>query len=305
MANYKLINYNHQMNKSTYIFALLFTASTLFISCGSEDTSTAIPVASVTLTGCFDTTPLFTGSTHQLTATIFPENATNRAVTWTSSNNNIATVDNYGLVTAHAVGTASISVITADGRRTATCVVTVVLPPNQIDEGVVINDIRWATRNLDYPGTFTPYPHSAGRFYQWGTLNDVTHHWAVIGTVTGWNRSDSRVAWTTANDPCPQGWRVPTEAELRSLNSAGSVWTQRNGVNGRLFGTAPNQIFLPAASSRFHLDGMLSGVHGDYWGSTQGGQSGLIWHLRFCNDSSGTGNTRNSANGLSVRCVAE
>jgi len=64
------------------------------------------------------------GSTYQLTATVYPDNATNKNVTWTSSNSSIATVDN-GLVTAKAIGTAVITVTTEDGNKTASCTVTV------------------------------------------------------------------------------------------------------------------------------------------------------------------------------------
>ena len=49
----------------------------------------------------------------------------------------------------------------------------------------------------------------------------------------------------------PAGWRVPTFEELLVLPNAGySDWIIRNGVRGRHFGIAPNQIFLPAAGQR-------------------------------------------------------
>lgn len=64
------------------------------------------------------------GSTYRLTATVYPDNATNKNVTWTSSNSNIATVDD-GLVTAKAAGIAIITVTTEDGGKTASCTVTV------------------------------------------------------------------------------------------------------------------------------------------------------------------------------------
>jgi len=64
------------------------------------------------------------GQTATLTATILPENATNKAVTWESSNTGIAIVNN-GIVTAKAKGTAIITVKTQDGKKTATCSVTV------------------------------------------------------------------------------------------------------------------------------------------------------------------------------------
>ena len=65
------------------------------------------------------------GSTSQLTATVEPNNATNRNVTWSSSNSKVATVDGNGKVTAHKAGTATITVTTADGDKTAECKVTV------------------------------------------------------------------------------------------------------------------------------------------------------------------------------------
>ena len=67
---------------------------------------------------------LTTGDTETLTATVAPENATTKDVTWTTDNAAVATVTN-GVVTAVKAGTATITVTTADGGFTATCPVTV------------------------------------------------------------------------------------------------------------------------------------------------------------------------------------
>ena len=65
------------------------------------------------------------GETLQLTATVLPENVTNGDVTWSTSDEAIATVEN-GLVTALAVGNVTITATTADGTElTATCAITV------------------------------------------------------------------------------------------------------------------------------------------------------------------------------------
>ena len=65
------------------------------------------------------------GSTFVLSATIYPDNAANKSVIWSSSDNDVATVDASGKVTAVSAGTADITVRTVDGSKTAMCVVTV------------------------------------------------------------------------------------------------------------------------------------------------------------------------------------
>ncbi|MDR0955063.1 MAG: endo-1,4-beta-xylanase [Rikenellaceae bacterium] len=65
------------------------------------------------------------GASGTLTATVAPENATDKAVAWSSSDSTVASVDDSGKVTALEAGTVVIVVTTADGGKTATCTVTV------------------------------------------------------------------------------------------------------------------------------------------------------------------------------------
>ena len=82
---------------------------------------TTVPVASVELNQT--TLELIAGKEATLTATVKPDDATNKTVTWSSNNETVATVDNNGKVTAKAAGEA---IITAKaGDKTATCTVTV------------------------------------------------------------------------------------------------------------------------------------------------------------------------------------
>ena len=67
--------------------------------------------------------------TAQLNATVAPADAVNKPVSWSSSNDNVASVDMSGNVTAKALGTATITVKTADGGKTASCTVTVKAAP--------------------------------------------------------------------------------------------------------------------------------------------------------------------------------
>jgi len=82
-----------------------------------------IPVTDVTLN--YEELSLIPGDTVTLIATVQPDNADNKTVTWTSSNLAVATVTDDGLVEAIADGKTIITVSTKDGNKTATCVVTV------------------------------------------------------------------------------------------------------------------------------------------------------------------------------------
>ena len=84
----------------------------------------AVPVQSVSLNET--ELSLNVGESATLTATVLPSNATDKGVSWSSSNTGVATVDNNGKVTAVAAGSSVITVTTTDGGKTATCTVTVI-----------------------------------------------------------------------------------------------------------------------------------------------------------------------------------
>jgi uncharacterized protein YjdB len=90
-------------------------------TCTVSVRATVIPVTGVTLNK--RTTGIQVGATEMLTATVSPANATNKAVTWSSSNEEFATVSENGVVTGVAEGNVNITVTTVDGDRTATCAV--------------------------------------------------------------------------------------------------------------------------------------------------------------------------------------
>lgn len=90
-------------------------------------TKTAVvAVTSVELTPA--TVSVEIGSKTQLTATVKPAGATNKNVTYSSSDDTKATVSATGEVTGVAEGTATITVTTEDGNKTATSTVTVTVP---------------------------------------------------------------------------------------------------------------------------------------------------------------------------------
>lgn len=95
-----------------------------------------IPPVAVTGVTLSDTElNLITGGAKQLTATVTPDNATNKNVTWSSNATSVATVDADGTVHAVAPGEATITATTQDGGFTATCAVTVANPALNYPEG--------------------------------------------------------------------------------------------------------------------------------------------------------------------------
>ncbi len=67
-----------------------------------------------------------TGQIHRLTAVLYPVDATDQRVTWTSDNPTVASVDNNGLVTGITAGNATVTATTSSGSFSATCSVTVI-----------------------------------------------------------------------------------------------------------------------------------------------------------------------------------
>ena len=94
------------------------------------------------------------GQTKKLLAEVYPENATNKNVIWTSDNTDVATVSN-GVVTAVATGSAKITVKTSDGNDSDTCVVTVT--EESVDETLQVTgvDLNASTLSLNSGETET------------------------------------------------------------------------------------------------------------------------------------------------------
>ena len=114
-----------------FIAAAVISAG-MFIGCdkkeptpsgGNDGGTQTVAVTGVSLSKT--SLSLVEGGSETLTATVSPDNATNKSVSWKSSATDIATVDGSGKVTAVKAGSATITVTTADGGKTATCSVTV------------------------------------------------------------------------------------------------------------------------------------------------------------------------------------
>lgn len=88
-----------------------------------DPTPSTVAVKGITVTP--NSKEMTVGDTLTLQATVTPSNATNKSVTWASSNSSVASVSSSGVVTAKTEGAATITAKTNDGNYTATCVITV------------------------------------------------------------------------------------------------------------------------------------------------------------------------------------
>jgi len=150
--------------RSIYAIAIVAMVGFLAACSGDDDGITTVPVTGVTLNQ--KSISLSVGGTATLAATVTPDNATNKAVTWSTSDVAKATVSN-GVVTAVAAGTATITVTTADGNKTDTCVVTITGGTGALSTlsgNITISPYENVTINLELTAN---YSGSENVSYQW------------------------------------------------------------------------------------------------------------------------------------------
>lgn len=215
-------------------------------------------------------------------------------------------------------------------------------------KGIVIGDVIWAPVNCGYePATSDSKGYPYGKLYQWGrkygqgysASYDASVPEIMEGPISAINgqkdiysntfftASESPFDWTspqkddlwnsgtednpvkTEYDPCPEGWRVPTYAELDRLNNISSSFMTVGDQEGRYFcgdytylDNAP-QVFFPAAGHRDY-DGIAydRGYYGYYWSSRP--HSDYADFLFFSSSDVNMYYGRR-AGGSSVRCVQE
>jgi uncharacterized protein (TIGR02145 family) len=204
------------------------------------------------------------------------------------------------------------------------------------DEVYSITGKIWKDRNLGASQVATSSTdfNGYGNLYQWGRANDghqvIVHTAATLpnGTAPAAGSSSSAAGpvaagaaganfitvsatpfdwltvqddtrWQTAagvNNPCPSGFRIPTETEF---NNERLAFTSNNAA-----GAYASLLKLPVAGYRLFSNGTLSdvGSSGNYWSSTVSGTRAR--RLYFSSSNAAMGNNLR-ANGFSVRCIKD
>jgi fibronectin type 3 domain-containing protein len=201
---------------------------------------TSVAVTGVSLKS---STYILVGNTETLNATITPSNATNQNVTWRSSNSAVATVSTSGKVTAIAKGTATITVTSVEGGKSASCIVTVAAESVPVT-GVSLNK---SSISLNVGGiedlTTTIMPSNAtNQNVTWyssntrvatvsdGTVTAVAAGSATITvtTIDGNKTASSNVTITLAIPATPTG----VTASAGSATSITVSWSSVTGATG-------------------------------------------------------------------------
>ena len=140
------------------------------------------------------------GTTSQLTETVAPSNASNKSVTWTSSNTAVATVSTSGVVTAVAAGTATITVKTVDGNFTAISTITVTCPAIT---GVTLNQttasLNGAGATVQLSASIAP-ASACNTSVTWSTSNAAIATVSTSGVVTAVAAGSATITATSNGD---------------------------------------------------------------------------------------------------------
>ena len=149
-------------------------------TCKVTVSETSVAVTGVTLNKTALT--LNIGASETLSATVAPADATNKKVTWKSSDAAVATVDTNGKVTAVKAGEATITVTTEDGGKTATCKVTV--KPNLVSEITLAALAIYVGESKAVTATVKP-DDATNKALTWTSSDETVATVDATGKVTG------------------------------------------------------------------------------------------------------------------------
>ncbi|MDD2376114.1 MAG: Ig-like domain-containing protein [Clostridia bacterium] len=224
-----------------------------------------------------ETVNLNVGETSSASATVYPSNASNKNVNWSSNSSSVATVSSNGTITGVSQGTAVITVESASGEYTDTCVVTVT--PNVIAvTGITVTP---ETMNLNVGETSsasaTVYPSNASnKNVNWSSNSSSIATVSSNGTITGVSQgtaiitvesasgeyTDTCVVTVTPNFIAVTG--ITVTPETMNLNvgetSSASATVSPSNANNVLVNWSSNSSSIATVSSNGTITGVSQGT---------------------------------------------
>lgn len=321
------------------IFGTIGVISVMGLASCSDNRVTGVTLNTASL-------ELEAGSGYTLRATVAPIDATVKTVSWTSSDKSVATVNVWGRVSAITTGKVAIIATTDDGGKTAVCEIIVAPPVSTatVKSSLPIGEFTFLAYNLganaglsiEEQMAYTPLDDNTdatvyGDLYQWGrptdghekrtsgttpTLSDSdkpSHGYFIIAPQSfNWRSPENPNLWganKTPNDPCPPGYRIPTNDEWASIygEKSGNTWVytrekETSGYKISSDGGVTYTFFLPEAGIRSYDQGTIypgKYLSSGYWSSTD-----VFTCMYFSDDLIDTRYAR-PAGGYSCRCVKE
>jgi len=229
------------------------------------------PVTGITLSAT--SLSLETGKSAKLTATVTPSDASDKSVSWTSSDGSIASVDNAGNVKAVSAGTCTITATTSNPNITATCQVTVTDPSPTTVSVTGINTTSPTSVSIEKGKTATlsvsvAPSNATNKTVSWSS-DDTSVATVSNGIVTGKAVGTAVISATTQDGSYSVSFTVSVTSPVANEAVATSaVWSAGNAVYLRLPAAETVQIYnitgalvktvsAPAGESSFTLPGGL------------------------------------------------
>lgn len=265
------------------------------------------------------------GEKRTITATVLPEDASNKKVTWSVSNPAVARVTN-NVVEAVANGEAVVTCSATDGSGVvATCKVVVGTRHEYVDLGLP-SGVLWATCNIG-----AEKPEDISMYFAWGDIKGYAkgeNHWFIWDyykwcrgsktiitrycTNSGYGEVDYIYELLAEDDAATviwgKDWRMPTSQDISDLCNSEyttSEWVTVNGVKGRMITSRinGNSIFMPAGGRRFDSETGFVGENGNYWSSSVVGSMPCAADLLDFSAARMTRGTGDRCRGLTIRPV--